>query len=107
MFLRALALGGMAAALALAISFGLYSLKQGREPMEFPFNWTATGLQLPGILVADWLGWHVDYSAWCQWGVIYFVQAMIWTAIGFVFLKWRARKATNRRATTGSAPHPP
>jgi hypothetical protein len=91
---RALAFGAIAEFIALAVTFGLYALKQGREPMEWPFNWTATVLQMPGVIVADRFGWRVDYSAWCQWGIIFCVQAMIWSAIGFVFLTWRARKTT-------------
>jgi hypothetical protein len=78
--------------LAMAVSFGLYSLKQGREPMEPPFNWTATVLQMPGIIISDWLGWRVNYSAWCQWSITFIVQALIWAVIGFIFLKWRARR---------------
>ena len=89
---RALAFGAIAEAVALAVSFGLYSLKHGREPMEPPFNWAATVLQMPGIMVSDWLGWRVDYSAWCQWSITFFVQAILWAAIGLAFQSWRVRK---------------
>ena len=92
--LRALAFGAIAEVLALAVSFGLYSLKQGREPMEPPFNWAATVLQMPGIMVSDRLGPYVNYSGWCQWTMIFFVQAMLWSAMGFVFQLWRVRKNT-------------
>jgi hypothetical protein len=92
--LRALAFGVIAETVALAVSFGLYSLKHGREPMETPFNWTATVLQMPGIIVSDWFGWRVNYSALCQWSITFFVQALLWAIIGFTFLKWRDRKTT-------------
>jgi hypothetical protein len=88
---RALVFGVIAEAVCLAVSFGLYSLKYGREPMEPPFNWTATVLQMPGIIVSDYLGSHVTYSGWWQWCIIFSVQALIWTAIGFVFQLRRAR----------------
>jgi hypothetical protein len=51
--------GVIAEAIALAVSFTLYSLRHGREPMEPPFNWTATVLQMPGIILSDSLGWLV------------------------------------------------
>ncbi len=91
---RAVCFGVIAEAVALAVSFGLYSLKQGREPMEPPFNWTATVLQMPGIILSDTLGSYVDYSGWCQWSITFVVQAVLWTAIGFAFLAWRVRKTT-------------
>ena len=91
---RVLALGVIAEALCLAVSFGLYSLKHGREPMEPPFNWTATVLQMPGIIVSDKLGPYVNYSGWCQWSMTFVVQALLWSLIGFAFCLWRARKTT-------------
>lgn len=93
--LRAIAFGAIAEAVALAVSFGLYSLKHGREPMEPPFNWTATVLQMPGIIVSDSVARTMAvYTGWLQWGVTYCVQAVAWSIIGFAFLWWRARKAT-------------
>jgi hypothetical protein len=90
---RALAFGAIAEMMALLLSFGLYALKHGREPMEPPFNWTATVLQMPGIIVSGWLGWRVNYLAWCQWTITFFVQAVLWAALGFVVQLWRVRKA--------------
>ena len=90
--LRALVFGAIAEAVALAVSFGLYALKHGREPMEPPFNWTATVLQMPGIIVSDWLGGRVNYSGWCQWTITFFVQTLLWAAIGLAFQLWRVRK---------------
>jgi hypothetical protein len=88
---RALVSGVIAEVVCLALSFGLYSLKYGREPMEPPFNWTATALQMPGIMVSDYLGSYVNYSGWWQWGIVFFVQTLVWTTIGFVFRLRRAR----------------
>jgi hypothetical protein len=47
--LRAVGFGAGGEALALVLSFGLYGLEFGREPMEPPFNLIATVLQMPGI----------------------------------------------------------
>lgn len=87
-----MAFGVIAEAVCLAVSFGLYALKQGREPMEPPFNWTATVLQMPGVVVSDKLGPYVNYSGWCQWGVTFFVQALLWCIIGFAFFRWQASR---------------
>jgi phosphatidylglycerophosphate synthase len=84
--------GVVVEAIALALSFGLYSLKHGREPMEPPFNWTATVIQMPGIILADSVGWRVGYSAWCQWSIIFVAQALLWTTVGFFFHFWRSRE---------------
>ena len=94
--LRAVCFGVIAEAVALAVSFGLYSLKHGREPMEPPFNWTATVLQMPGIFVSDWLArmWAV-YSGWFQWSIAYCVQSLVWSIIGLAFLVWGGRKTTD------------
>lgn len=87
--------GAIAEAAALVVSFGLYSLKHGREPMEPPFNWTATVLQMPGIFVSDSVARTTAvYTGWFQWGVTYCVQAALWSIIGFALLCWRARKET-------------
>jgi|SRR5712692_1270707 len=91
---RALAFGVVAEAVCLAVTFGLYSLEHGREPMEPPFNWTATVLQMPGIILSEQLGPYVNYSGWCQWSMTFFVQALLWAAIGFAFQTWRVRKTT-------------
>ena len=91
---RALVFGLIAEALALAVSFGLYSLKHGREPMEPPFNWAATVLQMPGIYLSEVAARTMSvYTGWFQWGLVYCVQALIWSIIGFAFFFWRARKA--------------
>ena len=90
---RTLVFGLIAEAVCLAVSFGLYSLKHGREPMEPPFNWTATVLQMPSILVSAELCPYVNYSGACQSSLTFFVQAVLWAAIGFAFQAWRARKA--------------
>ena len=90
--LRAVCLGVIAEAIALAVSFGLYSLKHGREPMEPPSNWTATVLQMPGIIISDWLGSYLNYSAWCQWSITFVVQAGLWAVIGLAFLACRDKK---------------
>jgi len=84
---RALTFGFIAEALALAVSFGLYSLHYGREPMEPPFNWTATVLQMPGIMISDRLGPYVHYSGWCQWSITSLIQAMLWSGVGLA-LRW-------------------
>ena len=82
MLLRSVTFGILAEGVALLVSFGLASLKQGREPMEPPFNWTATVLQMPGIYVCD------------SWGVkLFAIQALLWSIIGFGFLLLRTRKA--------------
>lgn len=91
--------GIIAEAVALLASVALYSLRHGREPMQPPFNWTATVLQMPGIFVAEWLaGASTIYSAWIQWGVIFCVQSLLWSCIGLGLLAWRNRKG--RKAKT-------
>ncbi len=94
MLFQALAFGLIVEAVCLAASFGLYSLEHGREPMEPPFNWTATVLQMPGIIVSDMLGYYVDYSGWYQWSITFVVQAVLWAVIGFVFRARRVRTTT-------------
>ena len=81
----------------MSVSIGLYSLKRGREPMEPPFNWTATVLQMPGIIVSDKLGSYMDYSRWCQWGTTFILQAALWAAIGYAFLSWRVGRTTRMK----------
>jgi hypothetical protein len=90
--LRALAFGAIAETLALAVSFGLYSLKQGREPMEPPFNLIATVLQMPGNIISNWLGERVNCSTWWVLTSTFFVQAVLWAAIGCGYQVWRVRK---------------
>ena len=90
---RSLAFGVITEAVCLAVSIGLYSLEHGREPMEPPFNCIATVLQMPGIIFSDMLGWYVNYSGLCQWSITFFIQAILWAAIGFAFQVWRFRKA--------------
>ena len=60
--------------------------------MEPPFNWNATVLQMPGIIISGWFGWRVDYSAWCQWIITFSVQSILWAVIGLAFQSWRVRK---------------
>ena len=92
-FLRAFAFGVTAEAIALAVSFGLYSLKHGREPMEPPFNWAATVLQMPGIFVCDMAARSMSvYTGWFQWGLVYCVQALLWSIIALGLLFCRTRK---------------
>ena len=93
--LRAVLFGGVAEAAALAVSFGLYSLHHGREPMEPPFNWAATVIQIPGVFVSEALtrAWAM-YTGWFQWGIVYCVQALLWSMLGFAFFYWRAREIT-------------
>ena len=96
---RAVSFGVIAETVALAVSFALYALEHGREPMEPPFNFTATVLQMPGIFVSEWLaGMSGVYSAWFQWGVVFCVQSLFWSAIVLAFLVWRARKTTHESA---------
>jgi hypothetical protein len=93
LLLRAVVFGVIAEAAATAISIGLFSLHHGREPMEPPFNWTATMLQMPGILVSDAMARTTAiHAGWFQFSVIYCVQALIWSIIGLAFFGWRARR---------------
>jgi hypothetical protein len=89
---RAFTLGFIIEAAALLLSFGLYALKQGREPMEPPFNLAATIIQMPGIFVSECLADASGiYTGWVRWSVVFCVQAVMWAFVCFAFLLWRTR----------------
>jgi len=90
---RALVFGILWEALLLIVSFILYSLKHGREPMEPPFNLVATMIQMPGIRISDWLSQQTsNYDAVFSWAFTFLVQFLIWTAFSFAALLWRGNR---------------
>jgi hypothetical protein len=90
-YFRRFLLGIIVETCCLGVSFGLYSLKIGREPMEAPFNLTATLLQMPGIFVAERIGPFIGFSGWGQWSVIFVIQSLLWFLILSVFFSWRTK----------------
>jgi len=87
---------GIAAEIGLLVaSFALYSLKHGREPMEPPFNLAATIIQMPGILIANFLAQRLSlYHPAFYWIVTFATQFLIWSFLGGMFLAWRSTRAT-------------
>ncbi len=92
LLLRSLVFGYIIESVALFITFGLYSLRHGREPMEPPLNLIATVLQMPGNVLANALTLrYVYYSGVFLWGCTYLIQASLWSLLIYVVLIWRHR----------------